>query len=66
MYIINFFVIQNYFLAVGSMVGLPLIIAPRLCLENDELGNSVRANLVCTVFFMAGICTLLQVTIGNR
>ncbi|CAK8687066.1 unnamed protein product [Clavelina lepadiformis] len=60
------FGLQHYMVIVGSEIGLALLLAPLLCIANDDNGNIARANLISSVLFVAGICTLLQTTLGNR
>lgn len=54
---------QHYLTMFGSTVAIPLILAKPLGLEEKpvELGL-----LIGTMFFVSGIATLLQTTIGNR
>lgn len=42
---------------------MPLILAKDLCLQHDPLTQSY---LISTIFFVSGICTLLQVFFGVR
>ncbi|CAK8682679.1 unnamed protein product [Clavelina lepadiformis] len=58
--------LQHYLVAIGGIIGLPLLLAPHLCIENDEEGNVARALLISSVFFVSGLCTLLQTTLGIR
>ena len=44
-------------------MSVPLIIAPALCVGEDNVGTS---ELIGTVFFVSGIVTLLQSIIGVR
>uniref|UniRef100_A0A6I8PXI7 Solute carrier family 23 member 2 n=1 Tax=Xenopus tropicalis TaxID=8364 RepID=A0A6I8PXI7_XENTR len=54
---------QHYILAFGGIIAIPLILAEPLCIKHD---NYVKSQLICTIFFVSGICTLLQTTIGTR
>ncbi|XP_069811824.1 solute carrier family 23 member 1-like [Dendropsophus ebraccatus] len=54
---------QHYILAFGGIIAIPLILAEPLCVKHD---NTVKSQLMCTIFFVSGICTLLQTTIGTR
>ncbi|KAM4038994.1 solute carrier family 23 member 2-like [Anomaloglossus baeobatrachus] len=54
---------QHYILAFGGIIAIPLILAEPLCVNHD---NTVKSQLMCTIFFVSGICTLLQTTIGTR
>ena len=42
---------------------MPIFIAKLLCVENNGIAKS---QLICTVFFVSGLSTLLQTTIGVR
>ncbi|XP_058047279.1 solute carrier family 23 member 1-like isoform X1 [Ahaetulla prasina] len=55
--------IQHYLTALGGLVAIPLILSKSLCLEHDTLTQS---HLISTIFFVSGICTLLQVIFGVR
>nr|XP_015208735.1 PREDICTED: solute carrier family 23 member 1-like isoform X2 [Lepisosteus oculatus] len=54
---------QHYLTAFGGIIGIPLILFRALCLEHDSLTQS---HLISTIFFVSGICTLLQVMFGVR
>lgn len=47
----------------GGLVAIPLILSNGLCLQHDLLTQS---HLISTIFFVSGICTLLQVLFGVR
>ncbi|XP_023609277.1 solute carrier family 23 member 1-like isoform X5 [Myotis lucifugus] len=55
--------IQHFITALGGLVAVPLILAKGLCLQHDPLTQSY---LISTMFFVSGICTLLQVFFGVR
>ncbi|XP_075062085.1 solute carrier family 23 member 1-like [Mixophyes fleayi] len=55
--------LQHYILAFGGIIAIPLILAEPLCVNHD---NAVKSQLISTIFFVSGICTLLQTTIGTR
>ncbi|KAL0968506.1 hypothetical protein UPYG_G00267780 [Umbra pygmaea] len=55
--------IQHYLTAFGGIIAIPLILSHGLCLQHDSLTQS---HLISTIFFVSGICTLLQVTFGVR
>ncbi|ELK35565.1 PREDICTED: solute carrier family 23 member 1 isoform X1 [Myotis davidii] len=55
--------IQHFITALGGLVAVPLILAKGLCLQHDPLTQSY---LISTMFFISGICTLLQVFFGVR
>ncbi|XP_058842452.1 solute carrier family 23 member 1-like [Acipenser ruthenus] len=54
---------QHYLTAFGGIIAIPLILSKELCLEHDTLTQS---HLISTIFFVSGLCTLLQVTFGVR
>lgn len=54
---------QHYLTMFGSTVAIPLLLAPHLGIENDR---PQLALLIGTMFFVSGIATLLQTTLGNR
>ncbi|NXR28961.1 S23A1 protein, partial [Cinclus mexicanus] len=55
--------IQHFLTAIGGLVAIPLILSKVLCLQHDLLTQS---HLISTIFFVSGICTLLQVLFGVR
>ncbi|XP_041661502.1 solute carrier family 23 member 1-like isoform X1 [Cheilinus undulatus] len=55
--------IQHYLTAFGGIISIPLILSEGLCLQHDSLTQS---RLINTIFFVSGLCTLLQVTFGVR
>ncbi|XP_068169055.1 solute carrier family 23 member 2 [Antennarius striatus] len=54
--------LQHYILAFGGILVIPLILAEHLCIR-DSVATS---QLISTIFFVSGVCTLLQTTVGNR
>ncbi|CAG5928256.1 unnamed protein product [Menidia menidia] len=54
---------DHYLTAFGGIISIPLILAEGLCLQHDSLTQS---RLINTIFFVSGICTILQVTFGVR
>ena len=52
---------QHYFTMFGSTVAIPLILQEHLKASNAEL-----VLLISTMFFVSGICMLLQTTFGSR
>ncbi|CAO2603167.1 Solute carrier family 23 member 2 [Lemmus lemmus] len=54
---------EHFLTALGGLVAVPLILAKDLCLQHDPLTQSY---LISTMFFVSGICTLLQVFLGVR
>ncbi|KAM3870079.1 xan_ur_permease domain-containing protein [Diretmus argenteus] len=55
--------IQHCLTAFGGIIAIPLILSQGLCLQHDSLSQS---HLISTIFFVSGVCTLLQVTFGVR
>lgn len=54
---------QHYLTMFGSTVAIPLLMAKPLGIANDPVA---LGSLICTMFFVSGITTLLQTTFGNR
>ncbi|MCI4380377.1 hypothetical protein PGIGA_G00239110 [Pangasianodon gigas] len=54
---------QHYILAFSGILAIPLILAEPLCIKDN---NAAKSQLVSTIFFVSGICTMLQTTIGTR
>ena len=46
----------------GATLSIPILLSPALCINDDV----VTGNLISTIFFMSGIATLLQTSLGNR
>ncbi|XP_058469760.1 solute carrier family 23 member 1-like isoform X1 [Solea solea] len=62
-YLCIFLAIQHYLTAFGGIISIPLIVSEGLCLQHDSLTQS---QLINTIFFVSGLCTILQVTFGVR
>ncbi|KAK1888068.1 Solute carrier family 23 member 2, partial [Dissostichus eleginoides] len=54
---------QHYILAFGGIIAVPLILAEPLCIKDN---NSAKSQLISTIFFVSGLSTLLQTSIGTR
>ncbi|XP_059917538.1 solute carrier family 23 member 1 [Gadus macrocephalus] len=54
---------QHYILAFGGIIAVPLILAEPLCIGDN---NTAKSDLISTIFFVSGLCTLLQTSIGTR
>ncbi|KAI1888586.1 hypothetical protein AGOR_G00186690 [Albula goreensis] len=54
---------QHYILAFGGIIAIPLILADPICIKDN---NAAKSQLISTIFFVSGLCTLLQTTIGTR
>ncbi|XP_071960185.1 solute carrier family 23 member 2-like [Antedon mediterranea] len=55
--------LQHFLTMIGACVSIPLILAPAICIGNDQVALS---ELVGTIFFVSGMVTLLQTTFGVR
>uniref|UniRef100_A0A665VEW9 Si:dkey-106n21.1 n=1 Tax=Echeneis naucrates TaxID=173247 RepID=A0A665VEW9_ECHNA len=54
---------QHYILAFGGIIAIPLILAEPLCIKDN---NTAKSQLISTIFFVSGLCTLLQTIVGTR
>lgn len=54
---------QHYLTMFGATMGMPLILAPIVCFDNEPV---VIVSVMSTTFFCSGIVTLLQTSIGCR
>ena len=54
---------QHYLTMFGSTVAIPLLLAPAFGMQDDP---AAIGWLISTMFFVSGITTLLQTTLGNR
>lgn len=54
---------QHYLTMFGSTVAIPLLLAEPLGIAGDSV---TLAKLIATMFFVSGITTLLQTTLGSR
>ena len=55
--------LQHYLTMFGGTLVVPLILSRAICVEEDSVGTS---EIISTVFFVCGLVTLMQVTIGTR
>ncbi|KAL3979974.1 protein-lysine 6-oxidase [Sarotherodon galilaeus] len=62
-YLCIFLAIQHYLTAFGGIISIPLILSEGLCLQHDSLTQS---QLINNIFFVSGLCTILQVIFGVR
>lgn len=62
-YLCIFLSFQHYLTAFGAIFSIPLILSDLLCLKHDSL---TQGQIINTIFFVSGLCTLLQVTFGIR
>lgn len=54
---------QHYLTAFGPIISVPIVLREYLCMDEDVIG---LGELIGTIFFVSGICTLLQTTFGVR
>lgn len=54
---------QHYLTMMGGTVSYPFLLAPYLCISEDD---PARAQLISTILFVSGLGTLLQATLGVR
>ncbi|KAM4554359.1 solute carrier family 23 member 2 [Fundulus diaphanus] len=54
---------QHYVLAFGGIIAVPLLLAEPLCITDN---NVAKSQLISTIFFVSGLCTLLQTAVGTR
>lgn len=54
---------QHYLTAFGSTITVPLVLYESFCMDRDTVGLS---ELISTIFFVSGVSTILQTTIGIR
>ena len=47
----------------GGTVSIPFLLCPALCIEPDDPANGY---IISTIFFVSGIVTLIQSTLGVR
>ncbi|XP_062620724.1 solute carrier family 23 member 2-like [Saccostrea cucullata] len=55
--------LQHYLTAFGSTITVPLVLQTALCIDQDRVGLS---EIISTIFFVSGLATLLQTTLGVR
>lgn len=55
--------LQHYLTAFGSTITVPLVLQTAMCIDQDRVGLS---EIISTTFFVSGISTLLQTTLGVR
>jgi len=55
--------LQHYMTMFGATVSIPFILCPRLCIAEDD---PARGYIISTIFFVSGLVTLLQSTVGVR
>lgn len=54
---------QHYLTMFGSTLAIPLVLAKPMCYDQNPLATS---EIISTIFFVSGLCTLLQTIFGNR
>ena len=55
--------VQHYLTMIGGTISVPFILTPAMCIEDAD---PVRSEIVSTIFFVSGMVTLLQCTVGVR
>lgn len=55
--------LQQYLTMFGSTVSIPFLIAPTMCISDDD---PARGYIISTIFFVSGMVTILQSTFGVR
>ena len=55
--------LQHYLIMFGSTSLIPLIVTSRMCMRPDDV---VRSYIISTIFFVSGLATVLQSTLGVR
>lgn len=55
--------LKHFLTMVGGTIAMPLLLAPALCIEEDDPATS---SIISTVVFVSGIVTMLQTTFGVR
>jgi len=48
---------------IGGTVSIPFLICPALCIEETD---PARGYIISTIFFVSGIVTMMQSTLGVR
>ena len=56
--------LQHYLVMFGATVANPLILAPLLCIDDDD--TLATSMLIGTIFVCSGLATLLQTALGVR
>ncbi|XP_020615395.1 solute carrier family 23 member 2-like isoform X2 [Orbicella faveolata] len=54
---------QHYLTMFGSTLAIPFVLAKPMCYDQNPLATS---EIIGTIFFVSGVCTLLQTIFGNR
>ena len=52
--------------AFSGILGTPIIILGFLCIEENDYGYVIRSKIISSMFFAAGLSTLLQTLLGAR
>merc|ERR1712130_137074 len=55
--------LQHYLTMFGATVSIPFILCPKLCIAADD---PARGYIISTIFFVSGLVTLLQSSLGCR
>ncbi|XP_076046527.1 solute carrier family 23 member 2-like isoform X1 [Oratosquilla oratoria] len=57
------FGLQHYLMMVESVISVPFLLAPLMCIQDT---NPVRGQMASTIIFVSGLITFLQSTFGIR
>ena len=55
--------LQHFLTMIGGTLSIPFILCPALCIRDDD---PAQGYIISTIFFVSGIVTFLQTTIGCR
>jgi len=55
--------LQHYLTMFGATVSIPFLLCPQLCIAGDD---PARGYIISTIFFVSGLVTLLQSSLGVR
>lgn len=62
-YMCVFLGLQHFLTMIGGTLSIPFILCPALCIRNDDPSQGY---IISTIFFLSGLITFLQTTIGCR
>lgn len=61
-----FYGLQHFLASFAGILSTPLIIISLLCLDNNTYGYVIQSKIVSSMFFAAGVGTVLQTALGSR
>merc|ERR1711892_215335 len=62
-YMCLFLGLQHFLTMIGGTLSIPFILCPALCIRDDD---PAQGYIISTIFFLSGLITILQTTIGCR